>query len=149
MIQRATDELAELYELDETAWLETMSERIRQGRFSELDYDNLAEYLSEMAISQRREVESRLQVLIAHLLKWRRQPRKRTRSWRGTIILQRDDLRRLIRRGVLRNHAEAVLEEVYPHAVKLAIGETGLRAAVFPRQCPYELDQLLDDDFWG
>ncbi len=149
MIQRATDELGELYDVDETAWLETMSERIRQARFSELDYDNLAEYLSDMAISARREVENRLEVLIGHLLKWTHQPKKRTRSWRGTVIGQRHELRRLIARGVLRNHAEAVLEEIYPDAVKRAIGESGLRAAVFPRQCPYELDQLLDDDYWG
>jgi hypothetical protein len=41
--------LGVLYEQDETAWLEAMSELIRQGRLDEVDYPNLAEYLTDMA----------------------------------------------------------------------------------------------------
>ncbi|MGQ0591183.1 MAG: DUF29 family protein [Gammaproteobacteria bacterium] len=55
-----------LYEHDETAWLETMAELIRLGRLDEIDYPNLAEYLADMARRDRREVESRLTVLIVH-----------------------------------------------------------------------------------
>ncbi|MBX6314645.1 MAG: DUF29 family protein [Isosphaeraceae bacterium] len=44
-----------------------------------------SEYLSDITRRDRREVESRLAVLIAHLLKWTYQPRRRTRSWRATI----------------------------------------------------------------
>ena len=62
-------DLSLLYEQDETAWLEAMSELIRLGRLDEVDYPNLAEYLAEMARRDRREVESRLTVLIAHALK--------------------------------------------------------------------------------
>ncbi len=149
MIQRAASSLPDLYESEETAWLEAMSDLIRRGRFSELDYDNLAEYLSDMAKRDRREVRSRLTVLIAHLLKCTQQPRKRTRSWRHTIAVQRRDLRLLVDDGVLRNHAEAVLEEAYADAIKETIIETSIRAAAFPKRCPYELDQLLNDGFWG
>jgi hypothetical protein len=102
-----------------------------------------------MARRDRREVRNRLTVLIAHLLKWTHQPRKRTRSWRATIVVQRRELRLEIESGVLRNHAEAVLEEAYADAVKQAIIETGLRPDAFPEKCPYQLDQLLDDEFFG
>src|SRR2546423_7111340 len=95
-----------LYEQDETAWLEAMAELIRLGRLDEVDYPNLAEYLADMARRDRREVESRLTTLIAHLLKWAHQPDSRSRSWRGTIIEQRQELEGLVGRGVLRNHAE-------------------------------------------
>jgi hypothetical protein len=38
MIRKTTDSLADLYEADETAWLEAMAELIRDGRANGLDY---------------------------------------------------------------------------------------------------------------
>ena len=146
MIQRNAAVLSELYEVDETAWLEAMAELIEQGRWSDLDYAHLQEYLTDMARRDRREVESRLVVLLAHLLKWVHQPDQRSRSWRGTIVEQRQELVRHASRGVLRNHAEAVLSEVYAEAVERAIAETGLPAETFPAECPYTLEQLLSSD---
>ena len=137
---------AVLYEQDETAWLEAMSELIRQGRLDEIDYPNLAEYLADMARRDRREVESRLTVLITHALKWAHQPDHRCGRWRGTIIEQRQELEGLVRRGVLRNHAEAVLADVYLKAVERAAAETGLPAETFPVACPYALDHLFSAD---
>src|SRR3954452_22993818 len=88
-----------LYEQDETAWLEIMAELIRQGRLDEIDSVNLAEYLADMARRDRREVESRLTVLIAHALKWTHQPDRRSGSWKATIIEQRQELEGLVSRG--------------------------------------------------
>ncbi len=146
MIQRAIEDLPALYESDETAWLEAMSELVRQGRHDQLDYAHLEEYLADRARRDRREVEGRLTVLITHLLKWARQPRKRSRSWRGTIITQRQELADDVQGGVLRNHAEAVLPKVYAKAVARAAAETGLPAETFPAACPYTLDQLLSSE---
>src|SRR5271157_324403 len=81
--------LSVLYEQDETAWLEAMSELIRLGRLDEVDYSNLAEYLADMARRDRREVDGRLIVLITHALKWANQSDRRSGSWKGTIIEQR------------------------------------------------------------
>ena len=58
-----------LYERDETAWLEAMSALAAAGRLAEMDNSNLSEYLADMAKRDRREVFSRLVVLLAHLLK--------------------------------------------------------------------------------
>src|SRR3954465_2883620 len=105
MIQQAVATLAELYETDETAWLDTMAELIQQGRWSDLDYPHLQEYLTDMARRDRREVESRLTVLIAHVLKWVYQPDHRPRSGRATVVEQRQELTHLAGSGVLRKHA--------------------------------------------
>lgn len=137
------DSLPALYARDETAWLEAMSELAREGRSNELDLLHLAEYLSDMARRDRREVESRLVVLLSHLLKWDRQPTQRSRSWRATVIEQRQELDRLVGRGVLRNHASAVLADVYSAAVERAAAETGLPFDRFPADCPYSLADLL------
>ena len=146
MIQRAVEDLPALYEADETAWLDAMSELIRQGRLDQLDYAHLAEYLEDMARRDRREVKSRMLVLITHLLKWTHQPRKRSRSWRGTILAQQQELADDVQGGVLRNHAEEVLPKVYGKAVARAAAETGLSVKRFPAACPYTLDQLLSSD---
>jgi hypothetical protein len=135
--------LSLLYERDETAWLEAMSELIRLGELEQVDYPNLAEYLADMARRDRREVESRLTVLIVHSLKWIYQPERRTGSWKGTIIEQRQELEGLVSRGVLRSHAEMVLADAYRKAVERAAAETGLQAQSFPPTLPYSLDELL------
>lgn len=143
MAVQSVGTLSALYERDETAWLESMAELAREGRAEELDLPHLAEYLSDTARRDRREVESRLVVLLAHLLKWVHQPDHRSRSWRVTVIEQRQELNRLAGRGILRHHAEAVLAEIYPEAVERAAAETGLPADRFPLECSYTLDQLL------
>ncbi len=143
MTVRTLDALPDLYELDETAWLEAMAELARDGRSQDLDLPHLAEYLEDMAKRDRREVESRMVVLLAHLLKWAHQPNRRSRSWKATVIEQRQELDGLVGRGVLRNHAATVLDQVYARAVERAAAETGLAADRFPAACPYTLDQLL------
>jgi hypothetical protein len=135
--------LAALYERDETAWLEAVSELIRLGRLDEVDFANLAEYLADMARRDRREVSSRLAVLIAHLLKWQHQPERRSGSWRGTIEVQRQELAELLESGVLRNHAADILGKSYANGARQAAAETGLAVATFQADCPYSLDDLL------
>jgi hypothetical protein len=138
--------LAVLYEADEVAWLDRSADLIRAGRTDELDYPNLAEFLTDMAIRERREVKSRLIVLLLHLLKWEYQPQQRSRSWLVTIRLQRGELGDFFTSRTLARHAEAVLDEAYARAVAAAEDETGLPAGTFPADCPYTIDQALTAD---
>jgi hypothetical protein len=143
MAVQSVESLPDLYEQDETAWLDIMASLIREGRVEDLDLPNLAEYLADMARRDRREVESRMVVLLAHLLKWSQQPERRSRSWRATIIEQRQQLNRHASRGVLRNHAESVLPQAYADAIELAAAATGLSPEKWPADCPYTFEQLL------
>lgn len=108
-----TLDLSTLYERDETARLESSAALAGGGRYAEMDYVHLSEYLADMARRGRREVSSRLVTLLSHLLKWERQPEIRSGSWRGTIREQRRELRQLLESGTLHNHAEAVLADAY------------------------------------
>jgi hypothetical protein len=146
MTSLRTASLAELYVDDETAWLDRMAELVRRRRLSDLDLDNLAEYLTDMARRDRREVSSRLVLLMAHLLKWQFQPERRSRSWRAPIIAQRQELAELAASGVLRNHAEAGLTDAFANAVELAAAEAGLPRESLPAECPYTVEQLLAAD---
>jgi hypothetical protein len=145
MVQRSSAATAALYELDETAWLEATADLIRQGRLDEVDRNTLAEYLTDMAKRDRREVFSRLVVLLCHLLKWEYQPDHRSGSWKGTILEQQRELRQLLESGTLRNHALAVFADAYADARKQAAAETDLTRTAFPEACGWDLDSALAD----
>ena len=128
----APEQLSVLYLSDETAWLDSMADLIARGDVGELDFDNLREYLTDMAIRDRREVLSRLIVLIAHHLKWEFQPSCRKNGWRLTIAEQRRELAQILESKALRKHAEKCLAEAYILAVEEAAIETGLAETAFP-----------------
>lgn len=150
-------ELSTLYKTDYAAWAARHVELLRAGRFAELDIEHLLEELSDMGKSERRELESRLLILIAHLLKWEFQYQtlsERWRefkgdSWRATIVEQRKQLVVLLRQspGLKSILAEAIAA-TYPDAVDLASKETRLPPKTFPAHCPYQATSLLDDDYY-
>jgi hypothetical protein len=134
MLATDCENLKALYLDDETAWLEAMADVIARKELSELDLDNLREYLTDMAIRDRREVRSRLVALIAHQLKWQMQPARRSTSWRLTIEEQRDELGDIFEGSkTLAAHAETVLQKAFRSAVKLAAIETEIPESKFPK----------------
>jgi len=137
----------DLYNQDETAWLDVMARLIAERRFGELDYEHLHEFLTDMAKLDRREVLSRLKTLLLHLLKWEHEPDHRSNSWVKTIEEQRQELQYLLESGTLRNHAQDVLAKAYEQAVKLASIETGLSESTFPQTCPLTLEDILESDY--
>jgi hypothetical protein len=138
-----TLDLPLLFERDETAWLEAMSALAAEGRHADMDFTHLSEYLADMAKRDRREVFSRLVVLLTHSLKWAHQPDRRCGSWRGTMREQRRELKQLLESGTLRNHAETVLADAYAEARRQAADDTELRLDVFPVENAWTLEDLL------
>ena len=132
MASTQAESLAVLYEQDETAWLEAMAQLVAQRRYAELDHLHLSEFLADMAKRDRREVFSRLVILMSHLLKWQHQPDSRSGSWRGTIREQRRELRQLLESETLRNHAQSVLLDAYAEARKQASDDTEMSLGTFP-----------------
>ena len=144
MVVHSPKSLPALFRDDETAWLDAMAQIARRRDPSALDWTNLEEYLTDMASRDRREVKSRLVVLLVHLLKWEFQPDHRSRSWRTTVLEQRQRLVDQAERGVLRAHAESVLADAYADAVELAASETALPRSAFPAECPYAIGHLFE-----
>lgn len=136
-----------LYDQDFLAWTEQQAALLRAGRLEQLDLENLAEELDTMGRSEWGELESRLEVLLMHMLKWDHQPARRSRSWKATMREQRNAIRRLLRRSPsLKRGLEATIAEVYPDAVGRASDETGLSAATFPERLPYGLAEVLEPE---
>jgi hypothetical protein len=145
MSRSETISLSELYEIDETAWLEQMAALAAAGDVAALDLQHLCEFLTDMAKREKREVVQRLATLLAHLLKWEQQPDKRTKSWELTIQEQREELQDLLESGVLRNHAQQELAKTYQKAVRRAAVETEMEEKAFPPECPFTLEQALGE----
>lgn len=140
-----------LYEQDFFAWTQTTAAMLRAGKWHEVDSKAIAEELESMGRSQKRELDSCLEVLVMHLLKWRYQPGRRedSHSWYDTILEQRGQIARLLADNPsLHPHVPALLTAGYLHARRRAVGETHLGTAVFPEVCPWTVVQLLDMDFW-
>jgi len=150
-------ELSALYSNDYTAWAHKTAEFLRAGRFADLDIDHLLEELEGMGASERNELENRLRVLLAHLLKWQYQYQQLSdrwqefdgRSWRNTLKTQRNEILFLFERkpGTKRFFEEAIVES-YHYARVLAADETNLSLDTFPATCQYSQAQILDKDFY-
>jgi len=140
---------ARLYETDFYGWIQHQAGVLRAGNFASLDLDNLIEEIESMGKSHKRALESRLEVLLVHLLKWRFQPRLRTPSWEYTINEQRDRLAdHLAENPSLTPKIPEAQAKAYRYAVKGASQETGLERSTFPEQCPWAFDEIMAADFW-
>ena len=139
---------ARLYDQDFFAWTQETVRLLRARQFDRLDLEALIEEVQSMGGSQWREMDSRLLLLIQHLLKWRYQPKRRSRSWQSTLVIQRFELSRLLRQSPsLKPSLWESVVQVYPSAARSASAETGLPAATFPDACPFTPEQILDPDF--
>ncbi len=137
------------YEDDFYAWTVEQARLLRSGETSAIDAGNVAEELESMGRSDRREIRSRLIVLLTHLLKWRFQPEARSTGWSGTIREQRQQIELILEDSPsLRPVLEASLTRAYAAARTNAAEQTGLLGADFPGECPFTVDQVMSGSFY-
>ena len=137
------------YEADFYQWSLEQARLLRSREWKSVDVEHLAEEIEDMGKGVRREWESCLKVLIVHLLKWVFQPELRGVSWQLTIQEQRDQLHELLADNPsLKNQMTASLERTYPRAVKRTALETSLMEETFPTECPFRLEDILNESFW-
>ena len=138
-----------LYEKDFHDWAMEQAVLLRAKRWQDLDLENLAEEVEDMARSQKKEIRSRLEVLVMHLLKWKYQPGRRTPSWKTTVFNQRHDLVELIAEmPSLGPYLREAFQNRYNAARLSAEAETGIAFVLFPDECPFTLEQVMDPEFY-
>ncbi len=133
-----------LYETDFNQWIEETAKTLKEGNFQDLDLENLIEEIQSMGSNDRREIKSRLIVLIMHLLKCQYQPKKQTRSWIATINTQRNEIELVLEDSPsLRPYLTANIANCYQKARLDAATETKLPLKTFPLECPFTQEQIL------
>ncbi len=137
------------YETDFYGWVFDQADYLRAGRFVDLDIENLIEEIESMGRREKRTLESRLSVLLLHLLKWKFQPERRGRSWELTIKVQRNKLLEVITDNPsLKPKLPEILLSAYESAVLGVASETNLDLTVFPVECPWIFEQIINFGFY-
>jgi hypothetical protein len=140
---------ANLYETDFHAWAQQQAALLRGGALSSADIAHIALEIESMGRTEKRELISRLAVLLTHLLKWKFQPALRGNSWRATIKVQRRELaRHLNDNPSLKAKLTEAMTDAYGDAILIASRETGLDEQAFPGNCPWSYEQIAANDFW-
>jgi hypothetical protein len=144
MIERSIANPNSLYEQDFYLWIQTTAQQLKEGKFDEVDLTNLIEEIESMGRSEKRELKSRLIVLLMHLLKWQYQPEKRSESWRSTISEQRICIEGLLEDSPsLKPLISEVFDDCYQKARLKAADETGIKLNFFPKESPFTLEETL------
>ncbi len=138
-----------LYESDFYAWANEQAALLRAGKLSAADVEHIAEEIESMGKTEKRELISRLKVLLLHLLKWRYQPVVRSVSWQLTVKEQRREVaRHLADNPSLKTRLFETMADAYGDAIIGAARETGLPEETFPTECPWTFEQIMDASFW-
>ncbi len=138
-----------LYETDYYAWSNQQAALLRAGQLSDADIENIAEEIESMGKGEKRELVSRLRVLLTHLLKWQFQPKRRGASWESTVITQRDDIIwHLEDNPSLTSQLPENIARAYKGAIGDATKQTRLSPKNFPKLCPWSFEQMIDPNFW-
>lgn len=133
------------YDHDFYAWTIEQAQLLREGRFDLIDLENIAEEIESLGKRDHRELRSRLEVLLGHLLKWQYQLARRCPGWRRTIMNQRREIALVLGDSpslVRLLEDQDWLHDVWKHAKARARQETDLDC--FPTNCPWGMqDEVL------
>jgi Domain of unknown function DUF29 len=140
---------AAIYAEDFCAWSTAQARLLREGRFGEIDAGNIAEEIGSLGRGDRRELQNRLALLLAHLLKWQWQPAARSKSWRRTIRERRRRVAQLLEASPsLQTALPGRLPNAYAEAREVAADETELPIERFPEAMPFAVEHAIAAEFW-
>jgi hypothetical protein len=139
-----------LYEKDILLWVEDTVSKLKKHDFENLDIKNLIEEVESLGISQKKELISRLMVLLEHLLKrlYVDSPYDYN-GWERTIRNQRAEIDLLISQvPSLQSRWEISFNDAWKRALLKVKKE--YQKVSFPEECPFEqtIETILNEDIW-
>jgi hypothetical protein len=140
-----------LYEKDILLWVEDTVSKLKKHDFENLDIKNLIEEVEALGISQKKELISRLMILLEHLLKrlYVDSPYDYN-AWERTIRNQRAEIDLLISQvPSLQSRWEISFNDAWQRALLKVKKE--YQKVSFPEECPFEqtIETILNEDIWG
>ena len=140
-----------LYEKDILLWVEDTVSKLKKHDFENLDIKNLIEEVEALGISQKKELISRLMILLEHLLKrlYVDSPDDYN-GWERTIRNQRAEIDLLISQvPCLQSRWEISFNDAWQRALLKVKKE--YQKVSFPEECPFEqtIQTILNEDIWG
>ena len=138
------------YDCDLSLWLEETIAQLKRGDLQNIDIEHLVEELEGLAGRDKRELKSRLQTLLYHILKriYVNLPNE-FNGWQRTIREQRKELRLLLETSPsLKSILLESFDPIYQKALKDIREDYG--SVTFPEIWPYDrdLETILSKNFW-
>ena len=149
-VSKPNNQQQSLYESDLNLWLEQTIAQLKIGDLPNLDITNLIEELEGLAGRDKRELESRLERLLEHILKscYVDLP-DCDRGWVVTILHQRSELRKILKQSpsLKRVFSDAFAESF---STALSIVRIEYIQTNFPNtwQFSQDIDAILSINFW-
>ena len=141
-----------LYEKDFYLWIEQTVTSLKKKQFKDLDLDNLIAELESMGKGEKRELISRLLVLIEHLLKleyWETEKEDNAREWKNTVIEQRKQIEILLRESPsLKSLLPELLLTTYQDAREVFLRKSESPPTTVPVESPLTLTTILDPNYF-
>ena len=139
-----TRRLPARYDRDLYSWAVEQAALLRAGRIIEADAGNIAEELDDVGSEQYDKLQSALQIILLHLLKWDHQPRGGHAAG-GQVLPGRNQVRRVLRKNPgLKRRLEEAITAAYEDARVQAAAQTRLGPRTFPARCPSSRQQLME-----
>jgi Domain of unknown function DUF29 len=150
-----------LYDRDLQLWIEQTVRQLQNREFAALDVEHLIEELVDLGRAEKNALKSNLTILLAHLLKLRVQhdvPEMMKGSWYSSVLEDRQRvLDNLADTPSLQSLLTEMVEKAYQSGRRLAVKEGSLAKfgvkvpaeSDYPLVCPFEIAQILDEDFYG
>lgn len=147
--------MASLYDTDFYAWTQRQAQRLRALQVErvnlDLDFENIAEEIESVGGRDKREVTSRLETILTHMLKIAYSPAfEPLNGWRGTIRTSRRDLLAILKqspslRRVVREEFDACYRDAADEA---RLSHVDLSLAPIPSTSPFDLEEQVLDPNW-
>ncbi len=140
-----------LYESDYLLWTQETIAKLKARDFDRVDFENLIEEIEDLGRSYRDEIESRLDVLLSHILKRLYVPLANDyNGWERTIREQRKQIRRRLEKSPsLKNYLPEIFDKIWQDVIKEV--REDYPQYNFPDLWQFErdIDTLLNNNFWS
>ncbi len=141
-----------LYEQDYQLWLKATIAQLCQGKFSDLDLDNLIEELESMGRSDRRALKSLLTRLLEHLLKlayWASEREYNANKWKAEITTFRLQIKEILEESPsLKPYLVEIFEKCNSDARKIVSRLIGCEVNTLPSSAHATVEQALDENWF-
>jgi len=137
------------YTTDFDLWIQRTAHLLRERRWHDVDLEHLIEEIEDLGKSEQRGIATQLTRLLLHLLKWQYQHQRRSDSWLDSITDARTQIELAIKdSSSLKRYTVEQLKQSYQQAGSKEAKQTGIALSVFPEECPYLLELVLEEDWF-
>lgn len=135
------------YNVDHQSWLLSTIDHLHTQSFDQVDWENLLEELKSLAVSERRELQKSLRILLIYLLKYRHQSDYSDSCLAAIVEQFRQTESLLLSSPSLKAYYLQIFADCYRKAVRDVSLEGNLPIKTFPTKSPFSPQDLLNTDF--